>query len=86
MQFFIMSPPLIILYCKNRRIGKLLVVSLITISMLINGILTLVWDLSMDWKSSKKTNVGDLMYNKPWSRMGAYFVGAMFGISYFELS
>mmetsp|Transcript_9091 Transcript_9091/g.8677 ORF Transcript_9091/g.8677 Transcript_9091/m.8677 type:complete len:382 (+) Transcript_9091:397-1542(+) len=86
MQFFIISPPLIVIYCLNRKIGKLVVLSLIIISMIINGILALVWDISMDGKSSKNQNVGDVVYNKPWSRMGAYFVGAMFGISYFELS
>ncbi|CAI2384962.1 unnamed protein product [Moneuplotes crassus] len=86
MQFFVISPPIIIIYCLNRKIGKLLVVFLVLASMVIMGVMSLVWDISMDGRSSKKTDVADYVYNKPWTRMGAYFVGALFGISYFELT
>ena len=85
MQFFIISPPLIMAYCSNRRIGKALVLFLIIASMLFNGIITLIGNVSINLQSDKIHNVADMMYNKPWSRMGPYFVGALFGISYFEM-
>ena len=85
MQFFIMSPPLIIAYCHNRKVGKALVLFLVIASMLVNGIITLIGNVSITLQSDKIDNVGNIMYTKPWSRMGAYFVGALFGISYFEL-
>jgi len=86
MQFFIISPPIIIVYCMNRKIGKLLVICMIGASMITMGVLSIIWNIGMDGNSTKIQNVGDYVYNKPWTRMGAYFVGALFGISYFELS
>eukprot|EP00343_Euplotes_focardii_P007471 CAMPEP_0205818724 /NCGR_PEP_ID=MMETSP0206-20130828/748_1 /ASSEMBLY_ACC=CAM_ASM_000279 /TAXON_ID=36767 /ORGANISM="Euplotes focardii, Strain TN1" /LENGTH=582 /DNA_ID=CAMNT_0053111403 /DNA_START=329 /DNA_END=2077 /DNA_ORIENTATION=+ len=86
MQFFIMSPPIIYLYCKNRLIGKSMVGMLIFLSMLSTGIITIIGNLSIQNESTKIKHAGDLMYNKPWARMGAYFVGAIFGLSYFELA
>lgn len=52
-------------------------------SMLINLSLSWHYDLSVTLTSGKKNGM-NLMYSKPWSRMGAYFVGALFGFSYFE--
>jgi peptidoglycan/LPS O-acetylase OafA/YrhL len=82
-QFFLISPPIIFAYCKQRRIGYILVFFLILSSMLINLSLSWHYDLSVTLTSGK-TNGMNIMYSKPWSRMGAYFVGALFGFSYFE--
>ncbi|CAI2387533.1 unnamed protein product [Moneuplotes crassus] len=84
MQFFILSPPIIFLYCMNKKIGKLIPLVLVIISMIVNGVFTAIWDVSIFWVSEDGPDMQSLMYNKPWSRMGAYFVGALFGISYFE--
>lgn len=72
-------------YCFNRKIGYILVIFFIIVSMLTNGILTLVGDVSIRLESDN-IDALNLMYNKPWARMGAYFVGAIFGLSYFELA
>ena len=34
-------------YCKNRRLGYAIALSLIIISMLVNGIFTLIYDISI---------------------------------------
>jgi len=80
-----MSPPIVYLYCKNRKIGKIVVLMLVFLSMLTTGLITIIGNLSIINQSTKIHNANDLIYNKPWSRMGAYFVGAIFGLSYFEL-
>eukprot|EP00343_Euplotes_focardii_P011854 CAMPEP_0205833682 /NCGR_PEP_ID=MMETSP0206-20130828/50181_1 /ASSEMBLY_ACC=CAM_ASM_000279 /TAXON_ID=36767 /ORGANISM="Euplotes focardii, Strain TN1" /LENGTH=426 /DNA_ID=CAMNT_0053140291 /DNA_START=585 /DNA_END=1861 /DNA_ORIENTATION=- len=85
MQFFIVSPFLIYLYCKNRRVAYILLFTLIIISMATNGIFTLIKDVS-PMIAADNFNAQSWMYTKPWSRMGPYFVGAIFGFSYFELT
>ena len=85
MQFFIVSPILVFLYCKNRRVAYILAITLVVISMAINGALTVVFDIT-PVLSSKKFDAGNWMYGKPWSRMSAYFVGGIIGLSYFEFS
>jgi len=83
-QFFLMTPPIIYAYCKNRKVGYLLMVLLILVSSIINGTLTAIFDVSVAWGGAQDFMAGDWMYSKPWSRMGAYFVGGIFGLGYFE--
>lgn len=83
MQFFIMSPPIIIAYCLNRKTGYFILLLLIVASMIVNGVLSIKYDVTVDWNSAT-FDANRWMYTKPWSRMGAYFVGAVFGLSYFE--
>jgi len=84
-QFFLITPPLLWLYCKNRIAGYSLIIGLLSASMLFNGIFAAVFNVGIDG-NSKKVNGGNWMYSKPWSRGGAYLVGVLFGLSYFELS
>jgi hypothetical protein len=58
---------------------------LILTAMLVNGITTAIHNVN-PLNQSKEVNAQDLLYVKPWARMGAYFVGAIFGLAYFELS
>ena len=84
-QFFIMTPPIIYAYCKNRKAGIITIFILIISSMLVNGIITAIYNLSITLSGGGgKIEGGNVLYSKPWARMGAYFVGALFGISYFE--
>jgi len=84
-QFFLMSPPIIYAYCKNRKLGYILPLSFCIVSMLISGVITWIFGYSVVLTSATATQDGmSLLYSKPWGRMGAYFVGAMFGLSYFE--
>mmetsp|Transcript_1326 Transcript_1326/g.1443 ORF Transcript_1326/g.1443 Transcript_1326/m.1443 type:complete len:620 (-) Transcript_1326:12-1871(-) len=83
-QFFLITPPIVFLYCRNRKLGYAAVVTLIVLSMLVNGVVTAVYNLSVTLAGGE-INGQDVLYSKPWARMGAYFVGAVFGFSYFEL-
>jgi hypothetical protein len=86
-QFFLMTPPIIYAFCKNRRIGYMIWLFLIIASMIVNGTLTAIYDVSVLWGDAKNDfKTGNWMYGKPWSRMGAYFVGAIFGFGFFEHS
>ena len=85
MQFFIVSPVLVLAYCINRKFGYISTISFILTSMIINGSLTLYGNVS-PMLVSENIDSANLMYGKPWTRMGAYFVGAVFGLSYFEFS
>lgn len=84
-QFFLLSPPIIYAYCKNRKAGYMLAGFLIICSMLVNGIVTAVYDLSITLFAGNINGL-DTLYSKPWGRMGAYFVGAIFGFGYFEFT
>jgi hypothetical protein len=58
---------------------------MITLSMIINGSLTLAYNVSVFWGGAEHNfDAGNWMYTKPWSRMGAYFVGALLGFGFFE--
>jgi hypothetical protein len=84
-QFFLVSPPIIYAYCKNRKVGYFLAAFLILSSMITNGALSLVFNVSVSWQGGDHGFVAEKwMYNKPWSRMGAYFAGGIFGFMYFE--
>ena len=55
--------------------------------MLVNGVVTAIFNISIIITGGEgKIEAGNVLYSKPWARMGAYFVGALFGISYFELA
>lgn len=58
---------------------------LVIFSMLFSGVTTLIHDVSII-RTSASIDAQTLLYAKPWSRMGAYFVGGIFGLSYFEFS
>lgn len=85
-QFFLMTPPIVYLYCKKRHFGFITCALLIIICMLINGIYTAMYDFSISIMGVFKENPMDLLYSKPYARMGAYFVGGIVGLSYFEYS
>ena len=83
-QFFLMSPPIIYLYCRFRKVGYIVLCSLIAVSMIYMLVMTAVFDAGVQMSYEHFTPI-DLMYAKPWARWGSYFVGAIFGLSYFEL-
>jgi len=47
--------------------------------------MTLVYDIGID---SFSLNIDGMkwLYIKPWGRIGPYFIGALFGLTFFELS
>ena len=48
------------------------------------GFITAVYDVSPTMTGNRE--VGTFLYEKTFTRMGAYFVGGTLGFSYFELS
>ena len=83
-QLFWCVPPLIYVYCRNRKAWYWILISLIVIWCLYTLVLTAVYDISVS-SSANRTISDNLLYSKPWALMGAYFVGCIFGLSYFEL-
>lgn len=83
-QFFLLTPPLLTVYCKNRHIGYALICLLLLGNIITNGVLGAIYKVGLSGDSTKG-NMEDLMYSKPWSRIGAYLVGGIFGLSYLEL-
>ena len=73
-QFFLVTPPILYVFCKNRKVGYALFYLLLLGSMLYNGILFGVYNISII-ESSKEIDVQSLMYVKPWARIGAYIIG-----------
>ena len=83
-QFFLVTPPILYVFCKNRKVGYALFYLLLLGSMLYNGILFGVYNISII-ESSKEIDVPSLIYVKPWARIGAYIIGWLFGLGIFEL-
>ena len=82
-QFFLMTPPLIFLYCKNRLIGFACTFLMVFIAMMTNCIITAVKGYSITLSGGDGEG-GDYVYIKPWFRMGPYFVGGLIGLAFFE--
>ena len=84
-QMFLISPFVILAYCKGRMLGYLVVLSLVLVTVIVSGSMTLAYDIGIDMASP---NIDGMtwLYEKPWGRTGPYFIGALFGLSYFELS
>lgn len=86
-QFFLLGIPVIIVYCCNRIAGYIFAFLFVAGCMAVNGALTYTFDLSIFWLfNAPDFDMQDYMYSKPWSRMGSYFIGAIFGFGYFELA
>ena len=82
-QFFLMTPPLIFLYSKNRYIGYISTFLLVVVSMIVNGVITAERGYSVTLGGGDQKGM-DILYSKPWGRMGPYFVGGLFGFAFFE--
>mmetsp|Transcript_33776 Transcript_33776/g.38915 ORF Transcript_33776/g.38915 Transcript_33776/m.38915 type:complete len:259 (-) Transcript_33776:511-1287(-) len=84
-QFFLISPPIIYAFCKKRIFGYIACLSVLCVSVLTNAIITAIYNISVT-NTEGDINGMDVLYVKPWSRIGAYLVGAIFGFWYFELA
>ncbi|CAI2387450.1 unnamed protein product [Moneuplotes crassus] len=84
-QFFAVSPFIIMAYCYNRKIAYIICFILVLISMGLSGVITAIHNVN-PMTQARDYDAFSLMYTKPWTRMGPYFLGAVFGFSYFELT
>lgn len=73
MQFYIFTPLIVIAYRKNKRLGWILVTSLITLCMSLNAALSYMYELVPLDPNNNQFNT--LIYNKPYTRMAPYLVG-----------
>jgi hypothetical protein len=80
------SPFIIKLYCKNRKLGYYVLAGLTLVTCLIPFTLAMIYDLP---PGIVVTNIDDssmdMVYTKPWCRFSPYGVGAMFGLMFYEM-
>lgn len=85
-QFFMISPPLIALYCMRRKLGYLAIWAIIAFSMTINFVMTLSYGFGSfgAFNPNPKYDEMSIMYEKPWIRVAPYLVGGILGLAFFE--
>uniref|UniRef100_A0A7S3NV25 Acyltransferase 3 domain-containing protein n=1 Tax=Euplotes crassus TaxID=5936 RepID=A0A7S3NV25_EUPCR len=81
MMFFIILPIVVFAYCRHKLIGYILTSGLIMMNIIIVFIISTVHHHPMT--IMKDGNPSEI-YHKPHARFGAYFVGCLFGIMYYE--
>ena len=81
MMFFMFLPIVVLAYCFNKFIGYIMSVFLIFTSMVTALVLTAVHNHPI---ILAKDPHGREIYHQPYTRYGAYFVGCLFGIFYYE--
>jgi peptidoglycan/LPS O-acetylase OafA/YrhL len=75
MQFYIISPIILIVYYKSRRAGWALVTLLITACMVINAVLSYTYELvPLDPGNAPFMTI---IYDKPYTRIATYLVGVL---------
>lgn len=83
MQFFLALPFIVILFLKKRAWGYVATIGLILANLVITFTLSMAYHAGMTLLNDKGIN-STYLYYKPWTRMGAYFVGTLFGLAYYE--
>jgi len=83
MQFFLLLPFIIYLFCVKRIFGYFATVFLIGVNIIISFIISMHFEAGISIIADGGINA-NYLYFKPWTRMGAYFVGVLFGMLYWE--
>ena len=81
MMFFMILPFVVFAYCRNKFIGYVLTGGLVMANMIVVFVLSAVNHHPMT--IMKDSNASEV-YHKPYARFGAYFVGCLFGMLYYE--
>ena len=84
MQFYLITPLIVYMYCRKRVVGYLSIGVLMTISALIVAILTHKYGLGSGPLTDPSGKYSDLIYFKPWGRIIPYLLGVILGFMYFE--
>ena len=87
MQFFLLTPIILLVYCKS-RLGALLLMGVLTIASSVTiAVLTNHNDLPTSPLTPRNGNhYMNQLYIKPWGRILPYLLGIALGISYYEFS
>ena len=83
-QFFLISPIIIFAYCKNKYIGYILILLLMTGNFIVNMVITHKYDLGIQITFDNQSDFYNLVYMRPWNRFAPYGVGGIIGFMYFE--
>ena len=84
MQYFLLSPPIVYLYWKNRKASFWVHGGFVCSAMLYMLIVLFAFDLQIQLLDDD-TDMLSLLLTKPWCAWDSYFIGAIVGLSYFEL-
>jgi len=84
MQFFLISPFLILVYCKSRKIGYSLISFLIFTTCAITFTLSMVYKIPATIQIGGEGNGQNLVYSRPWCWFSTYGLGGILGLIYFE--
>lgn len=84
-QFFIISPPLVYLYCRNRKASYWLIALMLVATTAFNAIASAVYGFGPMNANKENPSYTDTVYSKPYGRIGPYLIGAIVGLAYFEM-
>jgi peptidoglycan/LPS O-acetylase OafA/YrhL len=82
MIFFLTLPFQVLIYLKNRIVGYTFAAFMLLLNIII--VLSITIDKEVGASMLSDPSLGEYIYYKPWARFGAYQVGVLLGMLYFE--
>jgi hypothetical protein len=83
MQFFLLLPFIIYAFCVKRKIGYLITSGILLFNIILTFIISFYFNAGVSTLSDGNIS-SNYLYFKPWTRIGAYIVGILFGMMYWE--
>lgn len=86
-QMFLVSPFVLFLYCKNKRLGLFSLMGLLSLSFLSSFLISYTNHFKADKgivNNNDNREFFNLIYTKPWIRCDVYILGLLLGIFYLE--
>lgn len=80
--FFLTLPFQALAYMKNRKVGYIVAFFILLVHFLVVMSITIHYDISSSILND--SNYGSKLYFRPWARFGAYQVGIVLGLFYYE--
>ena len=87
MQFFIVTPPIIMLYCRHRKAALAFILTSTFLSCFITFMFAVTQNYGISFfhpTTDDKIPYSDTTYVRPWARYQAYGVGLFAGLMHFE--
>ncbi|CAI2360388.1 unnamed protein product [Moneuplotes crassus] len=82
--FFLFCPFLAFIYCKNRKVGYIVIILAIIGNVILNMVMTKILGLGILMTADSEYDFWTYMFGKPWNNFAPYGIGAIFGLFYFE--
>mmetsp|Transcript_23190 Transcript_23190/g.25732 ORF Transcript_23190/g.25732 Transcript_23190/m.25732 type:complete len:519 (+) Transcript_23190:580-2136(+) len=83
-QFFLVSPIIILAYCKNRFAGYGLTSLFILFNVVFNMAMTAKHNLAINQTFDNPADFMNIIYMKSWARFAPYGIGGILGFMYYE--